>query len=543
MTKRLLHSVAICALALYLIIFMFSCSVDDNVAEYWLEGSWESTNAEDRFSSTTSNVSSTGRTASVIGNVVVTTTSLEENLPYAIIVRYDEGAVKSQKLTESIKNYGREISRVIKPGFDFSRIEIHTDARSSLANIISYYESLPGVTYVEEDHQVSSRSTVPVDDEFFILQWNFKQLGMDEAWNIVEGDDSVIVAIIDTGISENISDLIGTSFTNGWNFVGNDDDTYDDNGHGTHVSGTVAQTTNNGYGTAGMAYGVTLMPIKVLNSNGEGYSSDIAAGIIKAADLGADIINLSLSGDQFNQTTYDALEYAYDVKGVTIFAASGNDCSATVGYPAAYEEFVIAVGATTRGGEKASYSNYGPQLDIVAPGGDMTVTQSDGILQQSVFNGLEAFYYLEGTSMATPHAAALGALLLSRNPELSPAEIYTAITETAVDLGTVGVDDYHGYGLISPAAALLSVPDGYPTYAVSDLIHVEYIDSELTQARWYFNADSGEIHLTLASSSSALALALYDPHGVQIIGSEEFSGQEIIHQIDGNGGEFSVMVQ
>jgi serine protease len=369
---------------------------------------------------------------------------------------------------------------------------------------------------------------------------------MPDAWGITTGNSSVVVAIIDTGIAEEISDFAGTTFVDGWNFVGNNDNTYDDNGHGTHVSGTVAQTTNNSHGTAGMAYGVALMPIKVLDSNGEGYSSDFAAGIIRAADSGADIINLSLAGGAFNQTAHDAIRYAYKVKGVAIFASSGNSDAASVDYPAAYGEYVIAVGATDRNEERAYYSNYGSMLDIVAPGGDISLEPGGGILQQTVLGGdpsTENFYFFQGTSMAAPHASALGALLLSRNPLLSPAELFTAITTTAEDLGAIGKDEYYGYGLINPVAALESVSSGIPAYPVSDSINIRYDESENHYAQWFINAAAGDIHLTLSSISSSVTMTLYDPEGVEIISTVEAPEQEIIHNIGTSGGEFSVVVQ
>ncbi|MGM0432752.1 MAG: S8 family serine peptidase, partial [Spirochaetota bacterium] len=276
----------------------------------------------------------------------------------------------------------------------------------------------------------------------------------------------------------------------------------------------------------------------------EGYSSNVAAGILWAADHGADIINLSLGGNDFNQTTFDALKYAYQQKGITIFASSGNDEVGFVSYPAAHEEFVIAVGATTRDRERAPYSNYGPKLDIVAPGGFMNegLNPEDGILQQTIINDEPGFYYYEGTSMAAPHAAALGALLLSRNPQLSPAELYTAITGTADDLGTEGRDDYHGYGLINPLAALQSVSANVLTYAVSDSLHVVYDNTQDPHSQRFFQANSGEIRLSLSSSSTAIAMTLYDPDGVEIASTEDTSKQDIIHTVGDSGGTFSVIV-
>ena len=545
MGKRLLPSVAFSISIILFIALVFGCEANRSSSEYVLTGNWESAHVDDRF------VEASSRKASSRSEVLetsvgpVSSTSESRILPKAVIVRYDENIPKSRELATSIGKYGKEVPRAEGVGFDFSRIEIPADETTGMEEIINYYEQLPGVSYVEEDHRVSIQASVVVNDPGYPLQWNLQQLGMPDAWGITTGNSSVVVAIIDTGIAEDISDFAGTTFVDGWNFVGNNDNTYDDNGHGTHVSGTVAQTTNNSHGTAGMAYGVALMPIKVLDGNGEGYSSDFAAGIIRAADSGADIINLSLAGGAFNQTVYDAIRYAYEVKGVAIFASSGNSDAATVDYPAAYGEYVIAVGATDRNNERAYYSNYGSMLDIVAPGGDISIDPSGGILQQTVLGGdpsTENFYYYQGTSMAASHASALGALLLSRNPLLSPAEIFTAITTTAEDLGTAGKDEYYGYGLINPVAALESVAGDLITYTVSDSINIIYDEAENHYAQWYFQVASGEIHLTLSSTSSSVTMTLYDPEGVEIESTVEAPEQEIVHDIGESGGEFSVVV-
>ena len=545
MGKRLLPSVAFSISIILFIALVFGCEANRSSSEYVLTGNWESAHVDDRF------VEASSRKASSRSEVLetsvgpVSSTSESRILPKAVIVRYDENIPKSRELATSIGKYGKEVPRAEGVGFDFSRIEIPADETTGMEEIINYYEQLPGVSYVEEDHRVSIQASVVVNDPGYPLQWNLQQLGMPDAWGITTGNSSVVVAIIDTGIAEDISDFAGTTFVDGWNFVGNNDNTYDDNGHGTHVSGTVAQTTNNSHGTAGMAYGVALMPIKVLDGNGEGYSSDFAAGIIRAADSGADIINLSLAGGAFNQAAYDAIRYAYEVKGVAIFASSGNSDVATVDYPAAYGEYVIAVGATDRNKARAYYSNYGSMLDIVAPGGDISIDPSGGILQQTVLGGdpsTENFYYYQGTSMAASHASALGALLLSRNPLLSPAEIFTAITTTAEDLGTAGKDEYYGYGLINPVAALESVAGDLITYTVSDSINIIYDEAENHYAQWYFQVASGEIHLTLSSTSSSVTMTLYDPEGVEIESTVEAPEQEIVHDIGESGGEFSVVV-
>jgi len=203
------------------------------------------------------------------------------------------------------------------------------------------------------------------------------------------------------------------------------------------VAGTIAQSTNNGMGAAGIAYQATILPIKVLNSEGSGTYDAIANGIIWAADKGARVINMSLGGSSGSTTLQNAIQYAYN-KGVVIVCASGNDRRSTVSYPAAYTQ-CIAVGSTRFDGTRARYSNYGSALDIVAPGGDASVDQNhdgygDGILQQTFAEGSPtdfAYYFFQGTSMASPHVAGVAALVLSAHPTYTNEQVRTALVEAS----------------------------------------------------------------------------------------------------------------
>jgi len=269
-----------------------------------------------------------------------------------------------------------------------------------------------------------------------------------------------VVAIIDTGIRVG-SDLSGTSFVPGYDFVNNDNNPIDDNGHGTHVAGTVAQSTNNGIGVAGVAFCASLMPVKVLNAQGSGSYSTIANGIYYAVDHGANIISMSLGGTYSSQTLQNAVAYAYN-HGVTCIAAAGNNGKNGVSYPAAYDAYVIAVGATQYDKTRAPYSNYGSSLDVMAPGGNTNVDQNgdgypDGVLQQTFTmqgsNVLWGYYFYQGTSMATPHVSGVAALLYAKGVT-SPDSIRNVIQSTAIDLGSPGWDMYYGYGLVNAYNAL-----------------------------------------------------------------------------------------
>jgi len=329
----------------------------------------------------------------------------------------------------------------------------------------------PLVSYAEPNYLVYAQM-VP-NDPYYRYQWHLDNssyggIQMEEAWDISSGS-GVTVAVVDTGIRKG-SDLENTCFLQGYDYVENDSDPTDDNGHGTHVAGTLAQSTNNSLGVAGVAFSSCLMPVKVLDSQGSGTYAWVANGIYYAVDHGAKVINLSLGGSFSDNTLKEAVKYAYE-KGVTVVAACGNENKSTCLYPASYDDYVIAVGATQYDEKKAPYSNYGPSLDLVAPGGNLNVDQNkdgygDGILQQTfeIKNGEVkwGYYFFQGTSMATPHVSGVAALLISAGKANSPDQVRTILQSTAEDKGTPGKDDIYGWGLVDAASALGITPT--PTF-------------------------------------------------------------------------------
>jgi serine protease len=224
-------------------------------------------------------------------------------------------------------------------------------------------------------------------------------------------------------------------------------------------------------GVAGVAFQASLMPVKVMNSLGMGTYAAIADGIRWAVNSGAHVISLSLGGAEPSQALESALIRAYE-KNVTVIAAAGNDGQNGLSYPAAYDDYVIAVGAVRYDETLAYYSNYGPSLDLVAPGGDLNVDQNgdgypDGVLQQTyeknwLFGPPSwGYYFLHGTSMATPHVSGAAALLIANGNAdadedgiTTPDEVRTVLQETAEDLGSPGRDNTYGWGLIDANAAL-----------------------------------------------------------------------------------------
>ena len=324
-----------------------------------------------------------------------------------------------------------------------------------------------------------AKASYKPNDPLYLFQWHLKMVQSEEAWGLNAGSD-VIVAVLDTGLATGGEDRIGCTVL-GHDVVNGGDNPDDGNGHGTHVSGTIAQTTNNGIGVAGLAYDACIMPVKVLDDSGSGTFADIADGINYAVDNGAKVINMSLGTNARynirNDSIMDpALNYAY-ANGVTVVCASGNDGSRkNVSYPAIYPT-TIAVGAVDFSENVTRYSNKGYGLDLVAPGGDTSKDLNqdgkvDGVLQETFGYAGWTYYFFQGTSMASPHVAAIAAMLISYETATTPDEVYDALTLTTADLGDAGYDSVSGYGLVQAFSALNYIP-GTCTDADGDGVCVE----------------------------------------------------------------------
>ena len=334
-------------------------------------------------------------------------------------------------------------------------------------------------------------SETPVNDPYYSTSgswgqsyddmWGLMAIHADDAWKLATGA-GVKIAVVDTGIDYNHTDIDGNMWRNeiefngtpgvdddgngyvddinGWDFYYVDNNPNDTNGHGTHVAGIAAAEANNNEGIAGVAYDAQVMNLRVFNGFGHGIPLDAALAIRYAADMGARVINCSFGFSELWDTSSlaSAVEYAYD-KGCIIVVASGNDNTLIGDYPAAYEH-VITVGSISPGGYRSSFSNYGSELDVMAPGFDILSLRGDGLRvgEKEYFvpaNDLDAEYLrMAGTSMATPYVSGLVALLLSQCPYMTFEDILRRLTFSCVDLGAAGRDDYYGYGLVDAFNAL-----------------------------------------------------------------------------------------
>jgi subtilisin family serine protease len=313
------------------------------------------------------------------------------------------------------------------------------------------------VEFAEPDVVVSIADT-PNDPGYAAQQWHYPQIGLPAAWDVTTGSTDVIIAILDTGVDLDHPDLDGkiTSGANaGWDYVNNDSVPDDDHNHGTFVAGIAAAESDNGSQVAGVCWQCKIMPVKVLGSTGSGSMSHVAFGVDWARTHGADVINMSLGAP----SEFAALETAIQnarAAGIVVVGASGND-NAPVIYPAAYDE-VIAVGANTSTGARASFSNFGPELDVMAPGQDIASTTRGG--------GWDGSSGHSGTSYAAPHVAGLAGLLIA-DGMTDPAEIQATLQATATDMGSAGFDTLNGWGRVDAAAALGSSDTTPPTASIT----------------------------------------------------------------------------
>jgi len=349
-------------------------------------------------------------------------------------------------------------------------------------------------------------------DPFFFDQWGLKSIGVPTAWDVTLGDKSVIVAVVDTGVWWTQPDIQANMWTNsadgthGYDFVDSDTNPMDIDPsgtyHGTGVAGVIGAITDNTVEIAGTAQ-VSIMAVRALGSNGQGSSTDTAQAIIWAADHGAKVINLSLGTNETPPVEPSEIHLAIDhawSKGALIVAAAGNAGVGTLDYPARLPE-VVSVAAIDESGRRASFSNFGPGLDLSAPGSRI-VTLSGGNNQPN------NVHYLQGTSFSAPFVSGIAGLLLSAEPGLTNVQLWNILNMTAVQPVGSGYNTNYGWGVVNArnAIAALNQPlisvDSYPTSVSS---------SSTFGVTWSILGPAGmavsDTHLVWGTSSGALGNA------------------------------------
>lgn len=316
---------------------------------------------------------------------------------------------------------------------------------------------MPGIAYVEPNYPVNILGWP--NDPDVAVQWHLAAIEAPAAWDMATGA-GVVVGVIDTGVDPSERDL-KDKIVPGYDFVNDDAEPWDDQGHGTRIAAIVAAAANNGYGGVGVAYDAQVMPLKALNNTGSGRHAWISKAIIWATDHDADVINLSIGGPYHSQTLQDAVNYAWQ-HGVLLVAAAGNESTNIPVYPAAYDP-VLAVAGTTRDQQRAGFSNWGDYVAVAAPGTNILVTSGGNHQMRN------------GTSFAAPQVSGVASLVLSRNPGLTASQVRDIIQTTANDLGSQGWDPFYGFGQVNAYQAVLQArhesggPN--PTTAVVDAVN------------------------------------------------------------------------
>ncbi|HEY0866967.1 MAG TPA: S8 family serine peptidase [Fimbriimonas sp.] len=316
---------------------------------------------------------------------------------------------------------GAQVKSVIPQLGNITQVRVPTGW--TVAQALKYYNNLDSVDYAEPNYV--RRATFTPNDPMLNNQYSIPIMNVFKAWDYTLGANPVRVAVIDTGVDYEHPELTGKVVL-GRDYANDDDDPMDDEGHGTHVAGIIGARPNNGIGIAGVGGNVTLLAIKVLDEDGVGSAAWSTAAIVEAADKGANVVNMSLGGYGRSQAEADAVVYATN-KNTLVVAAAGNDnldSREAPFYPSSFEQ-VLSVASTNQFDQKSGFSNYGPDVDVAAPGSNILSTLPDG-----------AYGFADGTSMASPNAAGVAALMISRvGTQVSIAKVRRVMESTSVYLG------------------------------------------------------------------------------------------------------------
>jgi thermitase len=361
-------------------------------------------------------------------------------VPGEVIVKFKTGT----DISRSTRRFGLDSTRALAG--DSNAVVATTSG--DVQGTVNRLKADPAVAYAEPNYiiRVSQTAAAPVNDPDWKKQYAPAKVQAPEAWKLHAGSPGVTIAIVDTGIDANHPDLKDKVLP-GFDVIDGDTNPNDGQGHGTHCAGIAAASVNNGIGIAGIAAKNKVFAVRVLDDEGSGTIADVATGIIKAADMGAKVISMSLGGSESAKVLEDAIVYAQK-KDALVIAAMGNDGQQVKSYPAAVPG-VLAVGSTDAADKRSSFSNFGPWISVSAPGSNIWSTLPSGGSPLG-----NKYGNLSGTSMATPAVAGLAALVRSAFPAMTAAQVRARIEKAADDVGSKGFDVQFGHGRINALKAL-----------------------------------------------------------------------------------------
>lgn len=375
-----------------------------------------------------------------------------QNVPGRFIIKYKDGVASAS----SLQQLGAQTVRPLGQGMhalqmsDMSAASLSTLENDPAVEFVEPVFTMPFPEVIKSADAAddTDRMSAP-NDPGFAKQYALKITNALRGWDVTRGDRRVVIGVVDSGVDINHPDL-AAKIVGTYNGADGNNDVMDHVGHGTHVAGIASAITNNGVGIAGAAPDCSILAVKVASGSSSYPSTEgIANGIIWAADHGADVINLSLGAGRESRAITAAVQHALR-KNVVVLAATGNGSGNIKSWPA-LTPGVIAVGSTDARDRRSSFSNYGPWVSVVAPGSDIysTFPANDNLIGQKNYGTIS------GTSMATPFAAGVAALIRTRYPEMSPAMVKQALESSAEDKGAPGFDDEFGHGRVDIARAMM----------------------------------------------------------------------------------------
>lgn len=446
---------------------------------------------------------------------------------YEIFVRFKSDNLTNEGLEEVSKNANLQIGATLLKNYDevkgLELVEIPESV--SLQDAIAKYLQNPDVLYAEPNY-IYKKETIPNDSDY-TMQWGLSQINAPEAWDITTGSSNVIIAVVDSGIDLNHPDLKANIWINpgetpgngidddhngyvddvyGWHWyhlpdgtLAGDNNITDDNGHGTHVAGIIAAVGNNTQGVTGIMWNATIMPLKFLDQNGDGYLDDAVSAISYATKMGASIISCSWGGSGYSKALKDVI----DASSALVVCAAGNEYYSVNNdispfYPASFtSENIISVAAVDQNDNLAYFSNYGVNsVDVAAPGTSIYSTWPGS-----------SYGYMQGTSMATPYVSGLAGLIKSIRPDLSNLQIKYTILDNVDSISSLAGKILTG-GRINALKALTNIiTDSTAPTASADLKGGSYYYSPLTIS--LTASKPGNIYYTLDGTNPTASSPIY----------------------------------